>query len=220
MNEIQWTHWGRIAYREALDAQRARWALVRDDEAPEAVFTLEHDHVITLGRRASAEDLRIPREALAARGVEVVDVDRGGEATYHGPGQLVIYAIINCTQRRLGPSDLVRDLAGAISDTVRDLGVFAHYDIQRPGLWVDGAKLAAVGMRITGGVSLHGAALNVTTALDAFSWIVPCGLPDARTTSLVHHVLSAPPLETLGATVAQNFIERLETRVKRPTSAP
>lgn len=207
--------WGRIAYGPALERMLSRRDAVIAGDAPEAVFTLEHEPVITLGRRASADDLLLDRSALALRGIEVVDVDRGGEVTYHGPGQLVVYAVVHCGRRRLGPSDLVRMLASAVTDEVGALGVSTTYDTDHPGLWVDGAKLAAVGMRISRGVSTHGLALNVTTALEAFSLFVPCGMPGARATSLAELLGRAPPQpKELGRSIAQRLIARLDSAAR------
>lgn len=206
---LHWEHLGRLAYDRALWRQLARRDEVLAGTAPDTVFTVEHEPVITLGRRAQPGDLLVDRDALAARGVAVVEVDRGGEVTYHGPGQLVVYAVVHCGQRGIGPSDLVRALAGAIASVVAELGVVATYDGTHPGLWVDGAKLAAVGMRISRGVSTHGAALNVATDLDAFRLIVPCGMPGARATSLAALTGTAPDLLALSERVVRRFSEAL-----------
>lgn len=189
--------------------QLAAWQAVQDDAGPERLFTLEHEPVITVGRRGSLDDLRVAPDILRARGVDLVGTNRGGELTYHGPGQLVVYAVIACTRRNLFPADLVRSLAGAISDVLDGLGVATRYDDGRPGLWHGDAKIAAVGMRISRGVSLHGAALNVSTDLDAFSLFVPCGLPDADTTSLRTVLGVAPPTPTLARRIADAFADRL-----------
>jgi lipoyl(octanoyl) transferase len=210
-------HLGRIAYAPALELQLRRRDAVLAGEAPEAVFTLEHDPVITLGRRARETDLLVDRDALRARGIDVVDVDRGGEVTWHGPGQLVVYAIIDCTRRGLGPSDLVRGLADCVRFVAAELGVESTYDTANPGLWVDGAKLAAFGMRISRGVSTHGAALNVTADTTAYSLIVPCGLPGARATSLAALGAATVPLDDVARRVAARFLAFLE---RHPASRP
>jgi lipoate-protein ligase B len=202
--------WGRVAYRDAFERQKAHWAAVKDGTAEDTIFTLEHEPVITLGRRATLEQLHSSRESLAARGVDVVETDRGGELTYHGPGQLVVYPILHIKERGIHVGDLVRGLAGAVSAVIeREFGVVSQYDGDRPGLWVDGAKIAAVGMRISRGVSMHGTALNVTTNLDAFSLFVPCGLPEASTTSLSALGHEPPPVATLGRMVAEEFATKL-----------
>ncbi len=210
MRPVHHVEWGRIGYREAFERQKLHWAAVKDGTAEDTIFTLEHDPVITMGRRASAEHLHFAPELLAERGVDVVETDRGGELTYHGPGQLVVYPILHIKERKIHVGDLVRGLAGAVSSVIeREFGVVSEYDGERPGLWVDGAKIAAVGMRISRGVSMHGTALNVTTDLDAFSLFVPCGLPQASTTSLSALGHTPPPVATVGRMVAEAFASDL-----------
>lgn len=203
------SHLGRIAYRPALALQQKAWREVVDGTGPERLLTLEHEPVITLGRRAQPDHLRIPVEALAARGIDVVPTDRGGEATYHGPGQLVIYAIVHCRERGLGPSDIVHALADPLARWLNEQGVDAAWDKATPGLWVDGAKIAAVGMRIASGVSMHGAALNVTVALDAWQLFVPCGLPDRAAVRLQDHLDPLPDLETIAGTLRARIAAHL-----------
>ena len=206
MRPVRHVEWGRVGYREAFERQKRHWEAVRDGTAHDTIFTLEHDPVITLGRRGKSEDLLIPREALAARGVDVVETDRGGELTYHGPGQLVVYPIVHIKDRGIHVGDLVRGLAAAVATVIEeDFGVTSEYDADRPGLWVDGAKIAAVGMRISRGVSMHGTALNVSTNLNAFSLFVPCGLPDAGTTSLTALGHAPPALDEIGSRIATRF---------------
>ncbi|MCB9507590.1 MAG: lipoyl(octanoyl) transferase LipB [Myxococcales bacterium] len=211
--DVRWEHLGRVGYSAALDRQRATWAEVVDSGAGERVFTLEHDPVITVGRRGSLDDLRVTAEQLEAAGVELVETDRGGELTYHGPGQLVIYPILAVQRRAVGASDLVRGLARAIADVLSARGVEAVYDPARPGLWVGGAKICAVGMRISKGVSLHGAAVNVSTSLDAYRLFVPCGLPEAGATSMQELGARVPPLEVLAAEVVERFSDVLRVRL-------
>lgn len=215
---LAWSHLGRERWRVTWGRQLAAWQSVQDGSGPERVFTLEHEPVITVGRRGSLDDLRVTPDMLRARGVDLIGTNRGGELTYHGPGQLVVYAIVACVRRNLFPADLVRSLAGAVGDVLDELGVATVYDDARPGLWHDGAKVAAVGMRISRGVSLHGAAVNVTTDLDAFSLFVPCGLPDAATTSLQRVLGEAPTIPELGARVAQRFAARLGFALQTSTA--
>jgi lipoate-protein ligase B len=205
-------HLGRIRYREALALQQLIHESVVQGVLPEHVLTLEHEPVITLGRRGSFDDLLADRSVLDARGIDVVVTDRGGEVTWHGPGQLVVYAIVDARARGLGPSDLVRRLAGAVSTELALHGVEATWEPAHPGLWVGGAKIAAVGMRVTRGVSLHGVAVNLTTPLDAFTLFVPCGMPGAQATSIAALGVTPPDLAGLGARVAARFVAELSQR--------
>ena len=206
---LLWSHLGRIGYADAMAVQQAAWQALVDGDGEHQLFTLEHNPVITMGRRAAPTDLLVSEEALRERGVDLVVSDRGGEVTYHGPGQLVLYAVVNTRALGIGPSDLVRSLAGAISDYLAELGISAPYDAAHPGLWTPQGKLVAVGMRISRGVSMHGAALNLTTSLDAFSLFVPCGMPGAAATSVAQCTGSAPLLEVAAAACAIRFAASL-----------
>ena len=178
--------WGRVSWREARQRQEWWWQeLQRNAQAPDGLFLLEHDPVFTLGKRARDSHLLVAKDALRERGFDVVEADRGGEVTYHGPGQLVVYVVASLPRLGVGAADLVRTLAEALRSVIAAFGIEARYDPQRPGLWVGDAKIAAVGMRIRRNVSLHGVALNVTTVLEDYRWIVPCGLPDAPVTSVL-----------------------------------
>lgn len=200
---VTWKHLGRIAWRDARDLQESLWQAHVDGNGQDTLLTLEHDPVITLGRRAKRTDLLLTDEELTRRGIDVVEADRGGELTWHGPGQLVVYAVIALQPHRLGASDLVRGLAQGANTWLASMGVQAEYDPDRPGLWVNGAKIAAVGMRIRKGISLHGLALNLEPELNVFQWFVPCGLPNARVTCLRDEALGPhPTLETAAEAVA------------------
>jgi lipoate-protein ligase B len=209
-------HLGRIAYADALALQNATWERVVAGEPDEVLLTLEHDPVVTIGRRGDAADLLVPEALLRARGVDVFRADRGGELTYHGPGQLVVYGIVHLQRRRIAVGDWVRGVAGAIADELAGAGIEARYDGDNPGLWAsNGAKICAVGMRISKGVARHGAAVNLTTDLDAFTWIVPCGMPSARATSVAELTGEPPSIDAFGRAV----VARLRARFSLPSPA-
>jgi len=175
---------GTVAYRRAWAWQRALAERRVAGEVPDLVLLLEHPHVYTVGKRGSEADVLAMPEWLAARGAEVVRTDRGGQVTYHGPGQLVGYPIT-----RLHPEpDVLRfvgRVATALADVAGELGLDARTDTGlRTGVWVGDAKLAAIGMRVSRGVTSHGFALNCTTDLAMFDAIVACGMPQARACSL------------------------------------
>lgn len=194
---------GRIAYRDAWAIQQALAAARADGRlAEDQLLLLEHDPVLTLGRNAAEANVLALPEMLAERGIEVVRVERGGEVTYHGPGQLVAYPIVALAApgalatadpspgpRPLGVRPFVEALEGAMDDTCADLGVTAGRREGHPGCWVDTAgplprKIGALGIRVARGVSFHGIALNVTTSLADFDLINPCGMPGLRSTSV------------------------------------
>jgi len=215
------THWswlGRIGYEEASALQlEVREALARG-EGPERLLLLEHPHVYTLGRNATRGDVLASADELAARGVEVAVTDRGGQVTYHGPGQLVGYPILDLSPDRRDLRRYVRDLQEVL------VGVLAGLDIEarggegeRIGVWVGGEgeerKIASLGIHLARWRTTHGFALNAATDLAQFGGIVACGLPEVRMTSIAAERGSAPPLEELGAAVVREFASRFERRM-------
>lgn len=200
--ELEIIDLGRLAYGEAYDEQvRQRDALIAAREAgapdePMPLLLVEHDPVITVGRRPGAWDHLVASDVeLARMGIAVCETDRGGDITYHGPGQLVAYPILDLQRLGLGVTAYMRLLEAIVIRTVARCGVQAHRDSRATGVWVDdasaessgaarGAKLAALGVRVSRWVTIHGVALNVSTNLDHFRAIVPCGLVGRRVTSL------------------------------------
>lgn len=166
-----------VPYLEALELQRATHASVVSGVAPDTVIFLEHPSVYTAGRRT--EDSERPTD-----GTPVIDVDRGGRITWHGPGQLVGYPIIRLTE----PIDVVgyvRRLESVLIDALAELGLASGRVEGRSGVWIDGVdKIAAIGIRVAGGVTMHGFSLNCSNAFDAYDKIVACGLADAGVTSI------------------------------------
>jgi lipoate-protein ligase B len=202
---MKWEWLGRVEYADAvarMEALRARILASEEGEDAETLLLLEHSPVITLGRRARAEHIVASAEALAARGVTVAQASRGGDVTYHGPGQLVAYPVMRVDD---GVVAHVCRLAKAAIAVAAQYGIEGRFDRARPGVWVGDAKLAAVGVHVHRRVSIHGLALNVTTALDAFDLIVPCGLRDIQVTSIAQLSGSHPSLPEVAAAFADAF---------------
>lgn len=174
---------GRMAYGPCLDLQRQAHAEVVAG-GPERILLVEHEPVVTVTRRAAAGHVLLSREALAARGIELCETDRGGDVTYHGPGQLVVYPIVRLAELDLNVGGYVRLLEEAVVAAAGCWGIKAERDAKARGVWVGQEKLCAVGVRVSRNVSLHGLALNVTTRLEDFEVIIPCGLRDRGVTSL------------------------------------
>jgi lipoate-protein ligase B len=174
---------GLIDYHDAWRWQQETAAAVREG-APEALAVLQHPPVYTLGRRARAENLLVDAETLARRSAAVVQSDRGGDVTFHGPGQLVAYAILDLRARGLAPTDHVRGLEEVMLRTSDAFGLAVTRCTGRPGIWCEGSKLGFAGVRVQGGVSSHGIALNVDSDISWFDAIVPCGLAGVRVTSM------------------------------------
>jgi lipoyl(octanoyl) transferase len=198
---------GRIPYAEALAIQHAVRDAVKRGEGPEHLLLLEHPHAYTLGRNADAGDVLAGPEWLRARGVEVVECDRGGQVTYHGPGQLVGYPIINLSPDRRDIRRYVHDLQEVLVRTLADFGVTAEGRGEQAliGVWVGEEKIASIGVHLSRWITTHGFALNVSTDLSYFAGIIPCGLQQVRMTSVERLLGKAPALPEVAATVARHF---------------
>jgi lipoyl(octanoyl) transferase len=175
---------GVIVYDAAVELQEWVHAARVAGTIPDVLLLLEHPPVITLGRGAHAEHLVAAPESLRARGVEVRETSRGGDITYHGPGQLVGYPIVSLEERGRDVHQYLRDLEEALIVALGDFGVVGGRVPGLTGVWVGNEKVAAIGVGVRRWVTWHGFALNVTTDLDAFSLIVPCGIRDRGVTSL------------------------------------
>lgn len=197
-----------VGYHEAWDRQRAVHEEVVAGRLPDTVILVEHESVYTAGRRTTRADRPI--------GVEVVDVDRGGRITWHGPGQIVAYPIVRLPE----PIDVVahvRRLEEAVMATCADLGVTTERVEGRSGVWLPGAgrprKIAAIGVRVARGVTMHGLALNCDPDLSAYARIVACGLPDADATSLSRETGRAVTVTEVAPLLSRHLAEVL-TRVR------
>jgi lipoyl(octanoyl) transferase len=175
---------GLVDYADGLCLQRERVAARKAGIISDTLLLLEHTHVYTLGRNAKKENLLISAEQLAARGAQVFEIDRGGDVTYHGPGQLVGYPILDLTQHRRDIAWYMRSLEEVLISVARDYAIEAARLAGAPGVWVGNDKLGAIGVHISRWVTSHGFAFNVNTDLRYFEWIVPCGLRDKGVTSL------------------------------------
>lgn len=191
-----WADLGELDYSRAMALMGALQQRVREKEDPGYILFLEHPPTITLGYSLRGDEgrsaIRSEEAELAAGGIGVVEVDRGGKATYHGPGQLVCYPVLSLKTMRLGVKRYVGKLMELTVAALRDLGAEAELDPRYPGVWVGGAKVAAVGVRVQDRVSSHGFAINVDPDLAKFGHIVPCGIPDKPVTSLKALGLETP----------------------------
>jgi lipoyl(octanoyl) transferase len=191
--------WGVVPYARACAWQQELVARRKAGELPDLLVFCSHPHVITLGRNARRENLRLPEAELARRGVEVCETDRGGDVTYHGPGQLVGYPILDLHEHRKDVVWYVRALEEVLIRAAAEFGVAAARKAAPAskrqlytGVWVGEEKLAAIGVHISRWVTSHGFAFNVTTDLSYFEFIVPCGLADKGVTSLQRILESSP----------------------------
>ena len=187
----------------------------RADRIPDTLLLLEHPHVITLGvkARATRANVKATDAELAARGVELHESGRGGDVTYHGPGQLVGYPILDLRPDRCDVHRYVRDLEEVLMRTAARFGLKAGREAGMSGAWVGDRKLAAIGVRISRWITSHGFALNVTTDLRYFDLIVPCGLADRGVTSLAELVGPSVSMADTQAIVADEFAVVFDRRI-------
>jgi lipoyl(octanoyl) transferase len=194
---------GRVAYGEALETQRRIVAARKLGETPDHLLLLEHPHVITLGRNGRMENLLAGDDILERAGISFYPTDRGGDVTYHGPGQLVGYPILDLREWKRDVGAYVRAIEQVIIDTLADYGIPAGRIPKLTGVWVDGRKVAAIGVHISRWVTSHGFALNVNTDLSYFQYIIPCGLTKPVTSMSQLGVRSSPA--EVGRTLAAHF---------------
>lgn len=197
---------GRIGYRDAMARMEAQASARMRDEVPDTLLLLEHDHVLTLGRRADVSNILLSQDDLQARGVEVHETGRGGDVTYHGPGQIVGYPVVSLAPERKDVRRYVHDLEEVMIRTCADYGVRAGRVDGLIGTWIEDArKIGAIGVRLSKWVTSHGFAFNVTSDLEAFSMIVPCGISDRGVTSLQRETGRALPLNEVMDRVEWHF---------------
>ena len=196
---------GVVPYAEALALQQSLVDDRRAGRIDDTLLLLEHPHVITLGVRGGRTHVVASAETLAARDVEIHETGRGGDVTYHGPGQLVGYPILDLNPERRDVHRYVRDLEEVLIRTAADFGIDAGRVPGLTGIWVGNDKLAAIGVRIARWVTSHGFALNVSTDLDYFGLIVPCGIADRGVTSLSRLLGRPVGLDTVQDRIASHF---------------
>jgi lipoyl(octanoyl) transferase len=228
MQTISVVQLGTVDYATALQLQQTLVELRKDGQVGDVLLLLEHPPVITLGRNAQAQNVTASPELLARKGVELFECDRGGDVTFHGPGQLVGYPIFDLRglTPKLGAVDYVRRLEEVLIRTCADFGIGTERVAKMTGVWVreeaglrpamDGSetrpytgvaegKIAAIGVHIARGVTSHGFALNVNTDLDFFNLIIPCGIATKPVTSMSKQLGRALPLEEVAQAVTRNF---------------
>ena len=223
VREIQALRLGTVEYGKALDIQRSFHTMCKQIGTSDFLLLMEHKHVITIGRRGDESLVLADKETLYRSGILIFETDRGGEATYHGPGQLVGYPIIDVRALSISPLKYVRILESSIVDTLAVLGIQAHLIDGETGVWVGGVpnekrqhginpsgrNIAANGVRISDGVSMHGFALNVSTDLSYFGHIIPCGMPGLSVTSVQTETRTSISVDDCAEIIASILAKKL-----------
>lgn len=204
---------GVVHYGDAYRLQREIASARERELVPDTLLLLEHPPVLTLGRRANRANLLFSDEELRRRGVSVFQSTRGGDVTYHGPGQIVGYPILNLRRLKWGAAAYVHALEDVLIDVVRGYGLEARADPRYVGVWSGDDKIAAIGVAISGGITLHGFALNVEPDLSHFGLINPCGISDRGVTSLTRALGHGVSIPEARARIVESFGERFGYRV-------
>ena len=209
---------GLTRYRSAWDLQRRIFDLRLRKNIPDVLLLNEHEHVYTLGRNADPNHLLANDEELMKNGIEVCRIDRGGDVTYHGPGQIVGYPIIDLSGYYRDVHRYLRDLEEVLIRTLAGYGIIARRDGEFTGVWVGGEKIAAIGVRISRWVTMHGFALNVNTDLSYFERIIPCGIFHRGVTSMQRLMGREVPISGVSRHIVEHFerVFGVEAVVREP----
>jgi len=208
---------GRMNYSEALNLQRELVSLRQKESLPELLLFVEHNHVITFGRAGREENLLSNEEALRKAGIEVVYIERGGDVTYHGAGQLVAYPIFDLNYWNKDLHLFLRNLENVIIQTLAEYDLKAERIKGLTGVWVKGKKVAAIGVAVKKWITLHGFALNVNTDLSFFRFIHPCGIVDRPVSSMQELLGTEVNLKEVAEVAQDKFSKVFELNIKGRT---
>jgi lipoyl(octanoyl) transferase len=220
MRQLAVHHLGRIGYAPALALQERLLEARAEQRITDTLLLLEHDPVITLGRGAKPGHVLLSRERLLDQGIELFETGRGGDVTYHGPGQLVGYPILDLSPDRKDVRKYVAGLEEVMIRIAAEYGLSAGRIAGLNGAWIEDRKVGAVGVRIRRWVTMHGFALNVTTHLDAFELIIPCGIRDKQVTSLAHELGRSVEMEEVMQRATRAFAQVFDAQPKLLEALP
>ena len=201
---------GTLQYKESWDLQKSLLDLRYRKRIDDVLLLVEHPHTYTLGKTANHENLVGNSEYLEKNRISVFDIDRGGDITYHGPGQIVGYPIFNLINWKKDTHKYLRALEELLIRTCRDYGVDANRNSALTGVWIDERKIAAIGIKVSRWITMHGFAFNVNTDLNLFDGIIPCGLNSKEVTSLSKEINRVVELESVKSTILKYVVEIFE----------
>ena len=203
-----------IDYAAAYEIQERLWSRNVAGEGPDALLVLSHPPTFTIGKSGKLDNLLVDREEMAERGLPVFFTDRGGDITYHGPGQVVAYPILDLRKRGKDVHRYIYELQEVIIRTLADLSIGAERDEKHVGVWVGDEKVAAIGVRIRRWVTMHGLALNVDPVMEHFSFINPCGIIDRGVTSISNLLGRETPLQGVAERLVHHFGEVFAVQIE------
>jgi lipoyl(octanoyl) transferase len=207
LRELFYCDLGLIDYKEAWDLQKSVFELRHNNKLPDILFLLEHPHTYTLGKTADKKNLIGSEDYLKEKQISVYDIDRGGDITYHGPGQIVGYPIIDLNEWHRDAHKYLRALEEVIIKTCGDYNLTGTRDPKYTGVWIENRKIAAIGIKLSRWITMHGFAFNINTDLSLFTGIIPCGIIDKEVTSLQNEVGSNIDLQKVKSQLSKNFKE-------------
>ncbi len=175
---------GKADYKEVWDFQKKIHLFKQKKQLPDVIISVEHNHVYTLGKAGDRNHILISDDEMKSRGISYYEIDRGGDITYHGPGQLVVYPIFDLNDHYKDTHRFLRDLEEAVVKTLSEFDIKAHREEEYTGVWVGGEKICAIGIKVSKWITMHGLALNVNNELSYFSNIIPCGIFHKGVTSM------------------------------------
>jgi lipoate-protein ligase B len=205
---------GLTEYQEAYELQKTLHRQRVGGKIPDVLLLLEHPPTITVGKSGNLDNILIPRERLTQRGISLFFINRGGDVTYHGPGQLVAYPIVDLGERGKDLHRYISDLEEVMLRTLRDFSIDGDRDESHPGAWVKKQEVGAIGLSVQRWVSMHGFALNINTDLEHFSFINPCGFPDRKATSMSKILNSDVPMKEATNSLISHFCEIFDSSEK------
>jgi len=214
-NSVIYEYLNQIRYKEALLIQEGALANIKESTSrmPGYLYLLEHDPVITNGRFGKGDNYVLPISQIEEMGVEVINTERGGDLTYHGPGQLVSYPIIDLRSFNLGVKSYINSLEQVLINLLSDFGIEASRRESYPGVWTGNQKIASIGVAVKNGITMHGSALNVSTNLDAFSMIVPCGINNVVVTSMEKVLNASVSMEDVTKSFLSQFSKVFNAKI-------
>ncbi|MGH7801086.1 MAG: lipoyl(octanoyl) transferase LipB [Thermodesulfobacteriota bacterium] len=217
-NHVDWMYLDQVDYSKCLSLQRELQKKVSFNNQSEGFLLLvQHKPVVTIGRFGKESNILLPENEMKKRGIEIWRIERGGDVTFHGPGQLIGYPIINLVHYQLGVKSYVQMLEEALINVLKKFGIEAGRIKEHPGVWVGKEKVAAIGVYVKDSTTMHGFALNVNTDLDYFSLIVPCGISNMGVTSMKKILGEDIPLRQVAAIFAKEFGAVFGTNMRRHT---
>ena len=206
---------GTVDYEKALQLQNKLVSARMAAEIPDIILFLQHPSVLTIGVSGNEEGIVASKDLLAQEGVATFHVDRGGGITYHGPGQLVGYPIVDLRAKGIGPTQYVRHLEEVIIRAMATFSITANRDPEYPGVWIGRDKICALGIRVIHWVTMHGFALNVNTDLKYFNYITPCGITDRQITSMSRLLIKGIALENVISCITEHWEQVFDMKIEQ-----